>query len=185
VKRDTPRPGFEPGSKAPEASRMSTTLPRHYLTVYVALVTLMSFCAYHFVWYQREIKTAKRAPALKESRFHNKNTSQGIKALERYPEKGIITKDDAQLIDEYLVKRKADKDLSQGRVITILWILLSWPKLVPPLRQSTMTDIYKGLNALKNGTQNGQGNSSEPYSKKFVYDTLFMILLPLTKRFTS
>lgn len=23
-----PRPGFEPGSKAPEASRMSTTLPR-------------------------------------------------------------------------------------------------------------------------------------------------------------
>ncbi len=26
---DTPRPGLEPGSKAPEASRMSTTLPRH------------------------------------------------------------------------------------------------------------------------------------------------------------
>jgi hypothetical protein len=85
----------------------------------------MSFCVYHFVWYQKEIKTAKQAPTPKESRFHNKNTSQGIKALERYPEKGIITKDDAQLIDEYLVKRKADKDLSQGRVITILWTPLS------------------------------------------------------------
>jgi hypothetical protein len=29
LKKKTPRPGFEPGSKAPEASRMSTTLPRH------------------------------------------------------------------------------------------------------------------------------------------------------------
>ena len=27
--RKTPRPGFEPGSKAPQASRMSTTLPGH------------------------------------------------------------------------------------------------------------------------------------------------------------
>ena len=26
-KSSTPRPGFEPGSKAPQASRMSTTLP--------------------------------------------------------------------------------------------------------------------------------------------------------------
>ena len=26
--KETPRPGFEPGSKAPEAFRISTTLPR-------------------------------------------------------------------------------------------------------------------------------------------------------------
>jgi hypothetical protein len=31
LNRITPRPGFEPGSKAPEASRMSTTLPGHNL----------------------------------------------------------------------------------------------------------------------------------------------------------
>jgi hypothetical protein len=35
LKDQTPRPGLEPGSKAPEASRMSTTLPRH---VHFALV---------------------------------------------------------------------------------------------------------------------------------------------------
>ncbi len=29
VKRITPRPGLEPGSKAPQASRISTTLPGH------------------------------------------------------------------------------------------------------------------------------------------------------------
>jgi hypothetical protein len=51
--------------------------------------------------------TAKKAPTLKDSRFHNNNTSQSIKALQRYQEKGIITPDDAHLIDEYLMKRKA------------------------------------------------------------------------------
>ena len=33
IQKKAPRPGFEPGSKAPEASRMSTTLPRHYATM--------------------------------------------------------------------------------------------------------------------------------------------------------
>jgi hypothetical protein len=51
----------------------------------------------------KNLLTAKRAPTLKDSRFHNNNTSQSIKALHRYQEKGIITWDNAFLIDEYLV----------------------------------------------------------------------------------
>jgi integrase/recombinase XerD len=82
----------------------------------------------------KRLSTAKKAPTLKDSRFHSNNTVQSIKALERYQEKGIITEDDAHLIDEYLVKRKADKDLSQGRVTKILWTLLSWRRFVPPFR---------------------------------------------------
>ena len=35
----TPRPGFEPGSKAPEASRMSTTLPRQTFTLLILFPT--------------------------------------------------------------------------------------------------------------------------------------------------
>ena len=123
----------------------------------------------------KNLTTAKKAPTLNDSRFHNNNTSQSIKALQRYQEKGIITEDDANLIDEYLVKRKADKDLSQGRVTKILWTLLSWRKFVPPFRQNAITDIYKGIDALKNGTQKGSGNSSEHYSKNFVYDTVTII----------
>ena len=119
--------------------------------------------------------TAKKAPTLKDSRFHTNNTSQSIKALQRYQEKGIITEDDAHLIDEYLVKRKANKDLSQGRVTKILWTLLSWRRFVPPFRQNTITDLYKGIDAVKHGTQKGPGKSSEPYSKNFVYDTITII----------
>ena len=119
--------------------------------------------------------TAKKAPTLKDSRFHNNNTSQSIKALQRYQEKGIITEDDAHLIDEYLVKRKADKDLSPGRVTKILWTLLSWRRFVPPFRRNTITDLYKGLDAMKTGTQKGKGHSTEPYSKNFVYDTVTIV----------
>ena len=119
--------------------------------------------------------TAKKAPTLKDSRFHNNNTSQSIKALQRYQEKGIITPDDAHLIDEYLMKRKADKDLSPGRVTKILWTLLSWRRFVPPFRQNTITDLYKGLDVMKTGTQKGSGHSTEPYSKNFVYDTVTIV----------
>jgi len=118
---------------------------------------------------------AKKAPTLKDSRFHNNNTSRSIKALQRYQEKGIITEDDALLIDEYLVKRKADKDLSQDRVTKILWTLLSWRRFVPPFRQNTITDLYKGIDAVKNGNQKGSGHSTEPYSKNFVYNTVTIV----------
>ena len=35
----TPRPGLEPGSKAPEASRMSATLPRQEFTLLILTAT--------------------------------------------------------------------------------------------------------------------------------------------------
>jgi len=118
---------------------------------------------------------AIKAPTLKDSRFHTNNISQSIKALERYQKKGIITEDDAHLIDEYLVKRKADKDLSPGRVTKILWTLLSWRRFVPPFRKNTMKELYKGLDAIKTGTQKGSGHANEPYSKNFVYDTVTIV----------
>ena len=119
--------------------------------------------------------TAKKAPTLKDSRFHINNTSQGIKALQRYQEKGIINGDDAQLIDEYLVKRRADKDLSQARVTKLLWMLLSWRRFVPPFRANTMVDIYKGIDAVKNGTQKGPRDPTSHYSKNYVYDMVTIV----------
>jgi len=104
----------------------------------------------------RKLSTGKRAPTLKDSRFHSNNTSQSIKALQRYQEKGIITPDDASLIDEYPVKRKADKDLSTGRVTKILWSLLSWRRFVPPFRQNTRSPLYAPISGfVKSGVSCG------------------------------
>ena len=119
--------------------------------------------------------TVKKAPTLNDSQFHINNTSYGIKALQNWKEKGLITADDAELIDEYLTKRRADKDLSQGRVNKIMFTLLTWRRLVKPLRENTILDIYKGIDALKNGNNNIQGNLQQRYSKNFIYDTVTII----------
>jgi len=41
------------------------------------------------------IQAAETARALKDSRFHNNNTSRSIKALQEWREKEIITREDA------------------------------------------------------------------------------------------
>ena len=119
--------------------------------------------------------TAKKAPTRNDTRFHINNTAYGNKALANWLEKGAITEDDAQLIDEYLVKRRADRDLSQGRVNKILFTLLSWRRFVKPFRENSITDIYKGIEALKTGQGVIKNHERFQYSKNFVYDTVSII----------
>ncbi len=132
---------------------MSTTLPRPLRSMSMC-VHLLRVSGYMV---PQQNTTAKKAPTLKDSQFHNNNIPQGIKALQQDQEKGIITHDDAHMIDEYLVKRKAENDLSRGRVTKILWTLLSWRRFVPPFRKNTMIDLYKSIDAVKTGTQKGTG----------------------------
>jgi len=117
----------------------------------------------------------KKAPRLNDSQFHINNTFYGIKALERWKEKGFINVDDAQLIEEYIVKRRADKDLSQGRVNKIMFTLLSWRRFVKPFKHNIITDIYKGIDTLKNGHNRKKDDEFYPFSKNFVYDSVTII----------
>jgi hypothetical protein len=72
----------------------------------------------------KTVQKVKKTPRLSESQFHINNTAYGIKALERWREKGQITDDDAQLMDHYLTTHRADKQLSQGRVSKIMFTSL-------------------------------------------------------------
>ena len=65
---------------------MSTTLPRHYLTVYVALGTFYEILRVSHCMVPNGNTTAKQALTLKDSRFHTNNTVKSIKALERKQE---------------------------------------------------------------------------------------------------
>nr|WP_320160891.1 site-specific integrase [uncultured Methanoregula sp.] len=123
----------------------------------------------------RMTATVKKAPTLNDSQFHINNTSFGIKSLQTWKEKGIISPEDAELIDEYLTKRRADKDLSQGRVNKILFTFLAWRRLVKPFKENTMLDIYKGIDDLKNGANKPKATGRQRYSKNFVYDTVTII----------
>jgi len=73
------------------------------------------------------------------------------------------------------VKRRADKDLSQARVTKLLWTLLSWRRFVPPFRQNTRLNLYKGIDKVKNETQKGPQDPTSHYSKNYVYDTVTIV----------
>ena len=128
----------------------------------------------------KTISAVKKAPTLNDSRFHTNNVVASIKALDKWIKNGIITDDDKHLIEEYIIRRRADRDLSQGRVSKITWTLLTWRRFVPQFRENTITDIYKGINTLKTGNNNPGGGSHKhsdltPYSKNFIYDAVTII----------
>jgi integrase len=113
----------------------------------------------------KTIQAKKKAPKLSESQFHINNTSNGIKALERWGEKGQITEEDKQFLIDYLDWRRGEKQLSQGRVNKIMYTIHAWRQFVKPFKENTLKEIHKALAALMDSK----------YSKNHVYDTVTII----------
>lgn len=89
--------------------------------------------------------------------------------LERATREGRITQDDAGLLREYITERRAEKSLSPGRVIKILYNMLLWKKFISkPFRDHTITDVHEGINELlTKKTPDGQ-----TLSQNTLYDTV-------------
>lgn len=100
--------------------------------------------------------------------YHINSTPIGLKSLEDHRRTGAITDDDAGLIQTYIGERRAKKALSQGRVNKILFQLLLWRRFVPPFRENTIQDLYKGLEALRSYRQ----EDGSPFSKNTHHDTV-------------
>jgi site-specific recombinase XerD len=119
------------------------------------------------------MQTSGLPPTRNDTRFHINNTSYGIKALDKWITKGNITLENAQLIRDYLTRRRVERDLSQGRVNKLTFTLLSWNRATggTSFRAHTITDIYRGIEFLK--TQNSQHGT--PYSQNFISDAVATI----------
>jgi site-specific recombinase XerD len=88
--------------------------------------------------------------------------------LEKHRLSGAITEDDARLIQAYTGERRARRALTRGRVNKILFQLLLWRRFVPPFREKTIRDLYKGLEALRSHRQ----EDGSPFSKNTHHDTV-------------
>lgn len=108
-----------------------------------------------------------------DTRFHINNTGYGIKALDRWTEQGDISKENAQLIRDYLTRRRNERDLSQGRINKLTFTFLSWSRATgeSPFREHTIQDVYRGIEYLKmHDSRRGL-----PHSKNFISDTVAII----------
>lgn len=99
--------------------------------------------------------------------FHINNVPYGIKILEKWKDRNIITSDDESIIKDYVKERTAQASLSTGRQNKLYIILSSWRRFLPEYQTMTMSDLYSGLSRLSNGEAN-DGNLT--LSKNYVYD---------------
>ena len=64
---------------------------------------------------------------------------------------GRLTKDDADLIGEFIAEKRASVGICVGRANMLTFNLVGWRRFIKPFRELTMADVYSGIDALKAG----------------------------------
>jgi integrase len=88
------------------------------------------------------------------SRFYEKLSRYNKDViLDKYLEKGTITKDDHKLINSFLSETSSRKQTGQHRIISIASKLCNWRKFVQvEYGKANIQDLYDGIDRIKNGT---------------------------------
>ena len=84
---------------------------------------------------------------------------------------GIILPDDAALIKEFLGERRSTANISHGRANKIACILVSWRRYLPLYRQISISDVYAGIEGLKNG----KTNRGHPFKQNTIADYVVIL----------
>lgn len=99
----------------------------------------------------------------------------GRQTIDKYLDDGTITPDDVNLIDDYLIHRRAQSDkseLSPSRTMLIESVLCYWRKyLRTPYRDATFSQIEKAIDTFKKGTYASTAKGHEGEVKKYRQNT--------------
>ena len=64
-------------------------------------------------------------------------------SLKTAVENGTITKDDADLIGEFLIERRSSANLSSGRINKLTYTLVSWRRFIGQFREIGIVDVHR------------------------------------------
>lgn len=100
-----------------------------------------------------------------ESRFHGTDTryadySENI--LLNAVSSGRITKDDADLISEFVTEIRATQHISAKRAYKLHYTIICWREFIGPFRTNSIADVYRGIETLHRSIK----PSGEPRFKK-------------------
>ena len=73
------------------------------------------------------------------------------KSIENGLKKGWITQNDIALIREFVTEKKVSGCIGLSRVNKITYTLVHWRRFLPEFSGMTISDVYNGIEALKNG----------------------------------
>jgi len=95
------------------------------------------------------------APTRNDRPFHNLKLCYGSNAITEGVNSGLLTPDDAGLINKYIAELRVTKGIGDGRTNKIIFTLVTWRKFIGPFAQNSITDLYTGVEALKRARTNG------------------------------
>jgi hypothetical protein len=85
-----------------------------------------------------------------QSHFSSKNV-YGFLVIDRAASLERITREDAELLTEFLAERRSCVGISVGWANKLSFTLLGWRRFIDEFSENTITDLYAGVPALKSG----------------------------------
>ncbi len=86
-------------------------------------------------------------------------------------EADILTKQDADLIREFIAERRSVANISQGRTNKVTYTLVSWRRFVGPFSELGIADVYAGIEAIKTGTS----QRGKPFKQNTIADHVIIL----------
>jgi len=108
----------------------------------------------------------RNAPTRFDRRFHLNKVEYSEHSLERGLSEGVITREDAALITEFVTEIKSTRGVSDGRVNKLTSALVTWRRHLPlPYRENTIGDIFQAVTRLNSTIYRGR-----PYRQNTRHD---------------
>jgi integrase/recombinase XerD len=86
-------------------------------------------------------------------------------------EADILTKQDADLIREFISERRSVANISLGRTNKVTYTLVSWRRFVGPFRELGIADVYAGIEAIKTG----KSQRGKPFKQNTISDHVIIL----------
>ena len=110
------------------------------------------------------------APTSRDRAFHCQKPEYADHSIDTAVARNRLTLEDAQLIRAFISELKATKGISTGRANKIIFTLITWRRFLGPFRTNCITDLYQGINNLKEVRINGR-----PYKQNTLRDFMNFI----------
>jgi site-specific recombinase XerD len=106
-----------------------------------------------------------RIPTREDGPFHNLKPEYARHTLDAALGSGLITDEDARLIEEFVAELRATQGIGVSRSNKITTCLTLWRRFIGPYTTNTIFDLQRGIKELRNAKYRG-----EPYRQNTLRD---------------
>ncbi|MGB4280397.1 MAG: integrase, partial [Methanoculleus sp.] len=106
------------------------------------------------------------APTQTDREFHPVDKTYATTAVRKALTTGLLTRDDADLITEFVTELQASQGITTVRVNKITSHLVNWRRYICPYREATLGDIFSAIATIKEA-KNQRGR---PFKQNTLHD---------------